>query len=268
MKPPYFGLGAMQELGPGVLSAYVPPAAPESPEAGPMAGAQVARHLAILGSCAAALARDDDAPHHYLATSAHYSRLASAPAAITGGVLEAVAVASWLDKRTVRALIKLMTSDGQGLHLLDVHYSVLAPRMFTRLNPPLDLVDRDAEPDGLVVAHRPDGVIVDCGVIPASVCAGHFPGNPAAPVAILMGRLCNAAGRAMASVLDEDIGYRIEEGHVTATKLARAGEHLTLDARYGHPVPAGHVVTGTALADDEVVGEMTVTLAPVPRAAA
>lgn len=264
VKPPYFGLGAMEQLGPGIVSALVPPSAPEWPEAGPMAGAQVARHLAIVGSCAAALARDDADPHHYLATQAHYARIASSPGSVNGGLLEAVAVASWIDKRNARALIKLMTPDGQGLHLLDVHYSVLAPRTFNRLNPALGEEATAAGPDPEpVVAYVTNGVTIDCGAVPVSLCEGHFPGNPAAPVAILMGRLCNAAGQAMASVLDADVGYRIEEGHVTATRLARAGQHLILDAEYGKPVPAGHVIGGTARADGEVVGEMTVTLAPI-----
>ena len=197
-----------------------------------------------------------------------------------GGVLEAEAIASWIDRRNARALVKLATADGRGLHLLDVRYSVLTPKMFTRLHPPIDPVAAPDQgsvgPDGgtadrlgtegetVTVGLR--GIEVDCGVIPAAACAGHFPDYPAAPVAIVMGQVCRAAGRALAAHLDDDVTYQIEEGHVTATKLARAGQRLTLQASYDRPVSGGHLLHGTALADGEVIGEVEVTMSAVAAA--
>ncbi len=262
----------MEHKGSGVVSAMVPVTPPPYPERGPIEAAQVARHLAILGSCAAALSRSDDQPHHYLASRAHYSRLAGGPETLVGGMLKAEAVASWPDKRTARALIKLMTADGDGLHLLDVHYSVLSPKMFERLHPTTDealascvdpQVDAGPEMTEELVVAGADGVTVDGGIISESACAGHFDGYPAAPVAIVMGRLCRAAGIGLAAKLDRELEYQIEEGHVVANKLARAGQHLVLEARYGRPVPAGHLMYGTARADGEVIGEVAVTLSAV-----
>ena len=258
----------MQHRGDGVVSALVPASPPVAPERGAIEAAQVARHLAILGSCAAALSRDDDEPHHYLATKAHYARLSGGPDAVQGGILEAEAVASWIDRRNARALVKLITMEGQGLHLLDVHYSVLTPKMFTRLHPPVELVDNAAADsvagartgDGEIVALDHEGIEVDGGIIPAEACAGHFPGYPAAPVAIVMGRLCRAAGLALSARLDAEIGYQIEEGHVVASRLARAGQRLALAASYERPVSGGHLLRGTATADGEVVGEVSVTM--------
>jgi hypothetical protein len=262
----------MEQRGDGVVAALVPAAPPVAPEGGAIEAAQVARHLAILGSCAAALSRDDDKPHHYLATQAHYARLSGGPEVVLGGIVEAEAVASWVDRRTARALVKLMTADGQGLHMLDVHYSVLAPKMFARLNPPIDLPldvdgcsidigDEGGEDDGgEIVSVGHDGIHVDCGPIPVDTCAGHFPDYPAAPVAIVMGRLCRAAGLALAARFDADITYQIEEGHVQARGLARAGQRLELRASYTKPVAGGHLLKGTALADGEAVGEVAVTM--------
>lgn len=283
LRPPYFGLGAMEQRGSGVVSAMVPVDPPRPPERGPVEAAQVARHLAILGSCAAALSRDDDAPHHYLAATAHYARLAGGPTSIVGGMLQAEAVASWVDRRTARALVKLATLDGQGLHLLDVTYAVMTPKMFHRLNPPVEVPPVEAAPaevcpvdglapgrvgggtepgrlDGDIVEIGPDGIRIDCGPIPAEVCAGHFPDYPAAPVAIVMGQLCRAAGQGLAARIDRDLHYQIEEGHVTASGLARAGQRLELEASYRRRVPAGHLMAGAALADGEVVGRVEVTL--------
>jgi hypothetical protein len=78
-----------------------------------------------------------------------------------------------------------------------------------------------------------------------------------------MGRLCRAAGLALGARLDADVEYQIEEGHVTASRLARAGQRLVLEANYRRPVPGGHLLHGTARADGEVVGEVEVTLSAV-----
>ncbi len=258
---PYFDLRDLEETGTGTVEATIPPQPTVAPEAGAIEAAQVARHLAILGSCSVALARDDDDRHHYLATKAHYTRMANAPAAVTGN-LRAKAIGSWVDRRTARALVTLATEGGQGLNLLDVEYTVLAPRMFSRLNPPIDLDAIDGlEPTNELVETIDGGVRVGAGPIPVEMCAGHFPDYPAAPVAIVMGRLCRAAGLAMMAHLDLDRRrYRIEEGQVEATGLARAGQTLVLEARYVEPVPGGHRLQGVALADGEPCGEVDVVL--------
>lgn len=271
VAPPYFDLTDLDEVGAGIVEATVPSHPTTGSEAGAIEAAQVARHLAILGSCAIALSRDDDARHHYLATRAHYSRLANAPRTVDGP-LRARAIGSWVDRRTARAVVTLTTADGQGLNLLEVEYTVLAPRMFARLNPPIDLDSlADVSPRPATVEQLSDGVRVDAGPIPVEMCAGHFPDYPAAPVAIVMGRLCEAAGLAMIDQLGLDHGgvaggsgvghrYRIEEGRVEATGLARAGQELVLEAHYVKPVRGGHQLRGQALADGEVVGEVEVVL--------
>lgn len=260
---PYFDLRDLEEAGDGIVNATVPLHPTRAPEAGAIEAAQVARHLAILGSCAAALTRDDDKRHHYLATRAHYARMANAPTE-TDGPLRAQAIGSWIDRRSARAMVTLATADGRALNLLDVEYTVLAPRMFARLNPPIDpaAIGR-AEPRAETVRETVDGLEIDTGPIPVDMCAGHFPDYPAAPVAIVMGQLCRAAGLTMIRHLGLDgQRYRIEEGRVEATGLARAGQRLVLRASYVEPVPGGHRLAGQAVADDVVVGEVDVVLSP------
>lgn len=272
VRRPYFGLEKLEMLAPGLVRAPVPAAPPLLPEVGLIQAAQVARHLAILGSCAAALARHDDDRHHYLAVDARYSRAAGAPSQPVDDGLIGEAIALWLDKRTARSLVTLRTESGQATHFLDVTYAVMTPRMFGRLHPTNETTDLDQlnepetglEPtnqlmDGRVEA-TPDGVTMDCGQIPTASCAGHFPGVPAAPVALVMGQLCKTAGQGLARHLGTEDGYCIEEGHVTASKLARAGQHLVLEAAYQEPVGAFHRLSGVARADGEVIGEVDVTM--------
>ena len=265
VRPPYLGFAELVELGPGMVATTVPPSPPSLPERGVIEAGQVARHLAILGSCAAALARDDDTRHHYLATDAHFSRVAGS---VTDGVDEPLvgeAIASWVDKRSARAMVKLGTESGLGLYVLDVRYAVLTPKMFGRLNPPLDLAPcvADLPQNSLGVGEvepLDGGVRVHCGPIPTSACAGHFPDYPAAPVAVVMAQLCRAAALGLANHLGREISYVIEEGHVQAQKLAHAGQELQLDARYDREVEGGHLLHGVARADGDVIGGVSVKL--------
>ncbi len=287
VRAPYFDLRDLSVGDDGTVAGLVPIQAPTRPETGLMEATQVARHLAILGSCAVALQRDDDARHHYLATRAHFLRTANITAgeaasqAVEWGggpeLLEAEASGTWIDRRAARSLVKMYGPDGQLSHALDVHYTVMAPRMFDRLMPPVDAallsssgpVAAAGEPSGSAALARFEvsddavegGVIVDCGTIPVDMCAGHFPGYPAAPVALVMGRLARAAGVAMNRHLGfGDLTYSIDEARVVASKLGRAGQHLILKARYGRRVGGGHLMIGRAEADGEVIGEMELTL--------
>ncbi len=290
VRAPYFALRNIQELDGGVVSATVPPAPPSNPETGVAEAAQVARHLAILGSLAVAAKRDNDDRLHYLATKAHFLRTASEPygefdaadAAARAGGLRAEAVGQWIDKRNARAFVKLMSDDGQALNVLDVEYTVMAPRMFERLQPPIHAsvltaaegVETPAKMPGLeslpfVVLPIPHDdrsrVTVDCGEIPVGMCAGHFPDYPAAPVALVMGQLAKAAGMSLNRQIGggfdgAQVTYQVDEAKVKAARLGRAGQRLTLRTQYLRRAGSGHVISGVAEADGEVIGELEITL--------
>ena len=268
VRPPYFGLREIEHVAPGVVRAPIDPAHPTNPEVGAIEAGQAARHLAILGSCAAALAREDDKRNHYLAMQAHYVRCSASPSTPVTEPLVAEAVATWLDKRSVRALTKLSTESGQGLVIIDLTYAVLAPKMFHRFNHlPDTALPIPVTQTSLLdapVTETPEGVQMVCGPIPTSVCDGHFPDFPAAPVAVVMQTLCRTAGFALAKELDVEPGFIIEEGHVEATKLAVAGQQLVLDASYVKAVGDKHHMRGTARADGDVVGEVQVTMSVPP----
>jgi len=296
VRAPYFDLRDLSVEHDGTVRALVPLSAPTGLETGSMEAAQAARHMAILGSCAVAMQRDDDDRQHYLATRAHFLRTANVaeelvsqrperiaaiqtvapPVDGSAELVEAEASGIWIDRRSARALVKLYGTDGQLSHVLDVHFTVMAPRMFSRLMPAIDseLLRDDAAGAaaeaqmGLATsnfavsdADDEEGVVVDCGLIPVDMCAGHFPDYPAAPVALVMGRLARASGVAMNRHLGfGDLTYSIDEARVVATKLGRAGQRLILRARHERRVGGSHLMVGTAEADGEVIGEMELTL--------
>ena len=268
VKPPYFGLRDLEWAAEGVLAASVPVAPPPAPEVGAAEAAQIARHLAILGSCAAALAREDDKTHHYLAVSASYERAESSPDSPVDEPMRATARADWADKRTAVATMRLESAGGELMNSLEVTYAVLAPSMFARLNPIVNVVAPNTSVHSpLIVDHGAGRITADCGPIPLDLCAGHFPSHPAAPVALVMGRLVLAARHAVCSRLGEQLAYRVEGGMVEASRLAQAGQQLVLETEYVEPTDSGHRVSGTALADGEPVGSVSVRLAAFPAAA-
>ncbi len=280
VRSPYYALQDLAPDGDHSVTARVAVARPVAPESGLSSAAQVSRHLAILGSCAVAMQCENDNRMHYLATQAHFLRTASIDVEPVGEsvesddsvTLEAHATGTWIDRRNARALVRLLDPAGQTMHMLEVSYTVMAPRMFDRLHPPTEALmeqtndSANGQSDDAIpfeVTYLEDGVEVDCGVIPESMCAGHFPGYPAAPVALVMGQLARAAGLALIENLGHgEIGYQVNEAKVVATKLGRAGQRLSLRVGHARPVGAGHLLICEAKADDASIGEMELTLLP------
>lgn len=266
VQRPYFAFEQMTHLGGGIVSAPVEPAAATGAEVGPWSASQVARHLAILGSCGAALASDDDAPRHYLAAKAHFARLAASPPQTPTGGLEATAVGSWIDKRNARAFVRLLGPQGEGLYGLDTSYLVLTPKTFERFHPSRDPVDtKGSGPSGSELGieaftFENSTVQASCGPIPPGACAGHFPGYPAAPVAVVMGALGEAAGICLDHQLDRECRYRVEEARVVAAALGAAGQELQLTVSYQEQNARGHLLRGIASAEGTTIGELDVVM--------
>jgi len=270
---PYFAFRDLEYGDDGEsITAGVPPSPPPAPEVGAAEAAQVARHLAILGSCAAALGNPSDARHHYLAAQATYARTGGADAAPIDVPMRATARAEWQDKRTVTATMTLAGPSGEPLNRLDVTYAVMKPSMFRRLNPLEDVsADERTVPAGAgpIVVERSRGTVTaDYGPVAVELCAGHFPDHPVAPIALVMGRLVLTARNALCSQLGADIAYRVESGTVEATGLAKPGQRLVLEAGYEGERPDGtHMLNGRALADDVEVGAVRVNLSALRRPA-
>lgn len=258
---PYFAFDDLALHDDGTVEGTVQPVTPGDRETGAIEAAQVARHLAIIGSCSAALQRDDDRKHHYLAIHAEYERSPMSPRDAIADPCMARGLATWTDKRTATAETELIGPDGAVLNRLRVTYAVMAPRMFDRLNPMVDVPATEMSLGETLVIEQRGVALRDCGPVPTAMCEGHFPGRPAAPVALLMGRLVATAADAMFSHLDtETAHYRVDGGTVEATRLAQAGQHLVLRASHEHERDGTHHLRGIATADEQVVGTVEVQL--------
>ena len=270
VSAPYFAFDDLTSPSDGVITATMAPSAPLLPEVGAVDASQVARHLAILGSCAAALTNPSDQRHHYLAVGATYARLGDPPTRPVADPMSVQATAHWVDKRTATASMTLAGPAGKRLNRLDVTYAVMKPNMFRRLNPPVETTHQASDPSASgrgerTLIERARGIVMaDCGPVTEAMCAGHFPGHPAAPVAVVMGQLVRTARDALCSHLGTEVAYRVEAGTVEANRLAQPGQRLTMEAEHRSSEPDGtHLLDGRALADGEQVGSVSVRLAPI-----
>lgn len=191
VQPPYFGLRDIHTDGPARLTCTAPIQTPPGAEA-PIGMAEVARHSAIAGLCAAAADASDDRRRYYLARAGSVERLPGASRHCADHVT-IEARAEFDTPRRVRAH-GLVSIAGEVIFDVHVDYAVLTDEAFRRFfghlrrpthnhgirgNPYTEIW----EPDRMEIAGRSATAVATSAV---SECAGHFPNYPAVPVARLL----------------------------------------------------------------------------------
>lgn len=241
---PYFAFNRLQQTPEGGLCAPVKLEQPMGVERGVMAAAEIGRHLAILGSCAAARENPVSGQHYYLAWKAdlrqapHVGALAHEDAQLLAHDLVGRAVAKFSDKRNARAETELIHEpSGDKLYDLSVDYKVLTPKLFERMyadrrtaTPAVQFNPYATEMLGLGDVFVLDDLLsANLQSLDPTTCAGHFPNYPALPVAILAHILISAAGKLFANIVGvEDAPYTVVRALVQAEHLAFTDDKLHL----------------------------------------
>ena len=269
--PPYYALHDVAIDERGDVTARAAIEQPLGAEVGPVSGAEAGRHLAIIGSLAAALQNSADGRHHYLATDAEVRRSRKVPEDISELVLRAHG--SILDKRTAHAMVTAESDTGKRVCSMSCYYAIVEyetmrfffadhcqPTVDTHTDPFLELI----EPDRVDIAGG--HIEVDLGTVDAASCAGHFEGLPAMPVAYLMSNVVASAGRLLRKHSgDDELRFAVAEASVRADGLAFAGENVCLQgehqgSRYGNE----WVYMEAFSTDDKRVGAVHLKIATVP----
>jgi len=278
VRPPYFALEDLRaSSAPGSeVTARVRVEQPLGRELGPISAAEVGRHMAILGSCAAALAQPSPGRHYYLANVATLRNVMTGPETTTAArPLRGYARAQLVDKRRAEAQTRIVTAEGAPLYQLDVGYHVIAEKLFTRLHAPARRELRTGERGGeipsedqLAVLRRARANPYSSIVLPelaalsadaissvpravrAEECNGHFAMYPALPVAVVMYALIHQAGRLLAHRSGDDaLAFTVKHARAEAVTLAWAGDMITFAAQHVGAQASTHRFTGQALVD-------------------
>ena len=265
--PPYFALRDVARADDGAVTARVRIQQSLGDESGPISAAETGRHLAILGSCAAAFANPAAGRHFYLAYDAELRRSRTRVEAEELGELIVGGRAHLVDPSTALAVTDLRTEDGRTLYTLVVFYMVVPEGDFRALFAEHARPDEPLEgrPDPYRDALELNDVSVwdtrlhaSLGRIDPYRCAGHFPGLPAMPVAFLMSNVGTAAGRLLHHVLGRDqVRFAIREASVRAENLAFTGERVDVHVEYQRFAGGTHWLHCAAIAEgNKSVGQV------------
>jgi len=257
--PPYFALTDVRRGDDDTVSARVRARQSLGEEVGPVSGAETGRHLAILGSCAAAFANPTDGRHFYLAYDAELRRARTRVEADYSDEMIARGRAQFVDSSTALAVTDLRTEDDRTIYTLVVFYLVVPENDFRALFAAHAQADAPLEgrPDPFEDVIGLDDVSVwdtrlhgTLGRIDPYRCAGHFPGLPAMPVAFLMSNVGAAAARLLKHVLSrEEISYVIREASLRAENLAFTGERVDIHVEYQRFAGGTHWLHCAAIAE-------------------
>jgi hypothetical protein len=266
VQPPYFAFTTMELDADGAIHGEFIPEQPLEYEAGPASAAEIGRHLAILGSCAAAAKSGVDRLY-YLATKADYKQLRR-PAESTGGrPLRATARIASQGRRNLT--VKATVSDGVPFATLDVGYNVLSESLFSRLFAERRVAAMDLPSESPYKTLLPmefqsvtdTQVVSHLGEIDPVQCAGHFQEYPVWPVALMM----HSLGRVGADLLHRRMKYKarysVIRAQMSADVLAFACLPITFQANWDTAMeqPPEYGVTCRAIQNDTVAAEMLVS---------
>lgn len=256
VRPPYFALQQLHRAG-DTLHATAPTELALGFEQAPIGAAEMGRHGAILGLCAAALSQSDDTRRYYLARKANFI---GHPVAIAAHEVRFSAQLSYLDKRKAVAQV-FVRADDVLLGELSIDYTVLTENAFAwmfRSNQQLGVQTSgyDAELAG-TWRYGQDDITFSVPKIPLAVCSGHFDAYPALPVAVLMSYLVRLGGRLVGGP------YRSVYGEVKADDLCWAGAGVRFEVERTHCEGDLHHFKGFAISDEIIKGDMTFGLAAV-----
>ncbi|HYO54496.1 hypothetical protein [Archangium sp.] len=285
VRDPYFALSGVRVVGDGELTAWVPVEQEPGAEASPINAAEVGRHLAILGSCAASLVNPKEGQHYYLARRARLERLHEGPLPRATEPLRGTARAEFRERRTATAHTLLASAQGQPLFSLEVDYNVLSAAAFLRLfqgarqdlrrEPRAEREPRGTPADFTALRQNPhrrspplhgherDGECLRAtmGPLSAELCKGHFAMHPVLPVAVVMSGLSGLAGTLLRQLVgNASARYLVSRGEVRAESLAHAGETVTFGAHRQGVAGRDHRFYCWASVEGRLVGVMELTL--------
>lgn len=245
VQPPYFSFRTLRQLEADTVEGVFLPEQPVGRESGPIGAAEIGRHLAILGTCAAALHADER--YYYLATKARMQR-AAARSETRRQPLKAQA--KLLEKTSRRMVAQTRLFLDEGPADLTVEYVALSEPVFKRTFRKFHRAEQASLDEATYRDLKPARVIPSGDDQQKTVmrlspkdCAGHFDNYPAWPVAIIGYYAVDAATGLLCKRLGEERRFTLLEYQLEAKHLVPAETELVFTATCLHMSSGGRDAT-------------------------
>ncbi|QRR07561.1 hypothetical protein FPJ27_14775 [Burkholderia sp. MS455] len=263
VQRPYFAFRELHDQGNSTVLGVFASEQSTGFERGSVASAEIGRHLAILGSCAAALAQSDQ-KIYYLATKARLTHLRDTPTRPQGEPFQAIAEVTRCDSRTMSA--HAIVTDGKPFAHLHCEYQILPAPLFGRLFKRYRILSEattDESPYKNPIPlefGRVEGLLLKAysPPLPQHQFAGHFQDYPTWPVAILADTVAQVRSRLLHHMLGEQRKYTIIRVDLEALQLVSALESLTFEVECVSQSTAlsHYVFSGRVMHDQKVSATM------------
>lgn len=227
-------------------------------EAGPISGAEVGRHMAILGSVVLSKENPVKERHYYLATDALITRCSSK--ASSNYNLRCRAKMVTLNRKKGVVAGEIIDQDGSVMYKVEVTYMILGKMIFERM---FAQYKADTNFDSLCNPYVNDTQFINVkldvqtcsasiGVVKKENCPGHFNNYPALPVA-RMGTSMGKIGGMHFMHLNpsEKKKYFIASAELHARQLVFPGEEVKFRTEIVNPNPEKGMVIRTIAYSDQ-----------------
>lgn len=232
LQSPYFGLYDLERCDDGAVAARFDIEHDPGLERGPVSAGELYRHLAILGSCAAALASPSE-PKYYLASKGKLNALLSGRRDIGQ---KSVFVRSEIISHTRKDLTtRSVATVGDYLASFYCEYQILTEPVFARTfrhnRMPLEDGGRNSpyrKPIELQYEQPQSRSLVSRSVPPApSQFAGHFPRFPSWPASIYAEAVSRTAGMLLQHICDRPVDFDVARFDGDAYRLVPATDPVS-----------------------------------------
>jgi hypothetical protein len=232
-------------------------------ELGPISSAELGRHLAILGSCAAAIDGPDQMTY-YLASKGRLKLLPNTDEVQKDPNGVAIATVTGRDRRTMTA--EVLGHCGSLTAHLWCEYQVLSSEVFSRIFgghhtgaiPRPDMSPYVTPVTFDVLSASIDRIVVRTSEVGPQSFAGHFDNYPSWPVAILADTFGRVRSTLLHNMIDRQTNYRVGYLNVDAFQLAPAAARLTFEVECisSFPLLGRYVFSAKVRWNDKTIAAM------------
>ncbi|QRR07615.1 hypothetical protein FPJ27_15180 [Burkholderia sp. MS455] len=272
VSPPYFSFSSLyrRDLSEWTVYGDIIPEQPLGIEGGTISTAEAGRHLAILGSCAAALT--DDGRHggaciYYLVDRATWVRSSGDVHRGNAGVLTARARVENRNRNFVVACTELV-SDENVLGALNVRYHAVPANVFQMIARPFKVDEVPfcgVSPYGLrlpleYTSVKKDKLIASLRHPGYTHSSGHFLNFPIWPVAVVMYAVSQAMAHLISTLMGGIKSFTVERADIETETIASLSTPLDFHLRIKKIIDNTCLIDCVVVARDRNLGRLSATL--------